>query len=69
MADQSWKRQLGKTIKRYRIEKGLTQEEAAERYGCTLRWLARLKRGRNVSVEILLRIGKTVGAKDSKLLE
>ena len=68
MPREDWER-LGKSIRTARKAKGLTLQEAADRYGASLRWWQRLERGRNVSLDGLLRIAKALGVSASKLLQ
>jgi transcriptional regulator with XRE-family HTH domain len=69
MKQDLWKRLLGGTIKKYRIKNGLTQSQAAKRYGCSLRWWQHLEAGRNVSVTTLILIGKILLVKPWLLLK
>jgi transcriptional regulator with XRE-family HTH domain len=62
-------KQLGKTISRIRRKKGLTQQQAANRYGCSLRWWQTLEHGTNVTVVILTKIGKVLSVPRSVLLK
>jgi len=47
---------LGRKIKNRRFRLGLTQQEAADAYGCSLRWWQSLESGRNVTLHILYQI-------------
>jgi transcriptional regulator with XRE-family HTH domain len=64
-----WARALGRAIRLGRLRRRLTQQEAADRYGCSLRWWQSLERGRNVSVLVLHRIGRVLDVPAWKLLK
>lgn len=63
-----WQKLLGNSIRKYRLKKNFTQSQAAEFYGCSLRWWQQLEMGRNLSVKTLLRIGKILLVKPWLLL-
>lgn len=69
MSKNAWKKKLGKNIKSFRLKKGLTQEEAAELYDCSLRGWQRFERGVNTEVASLVRIAKVLRVKVSKLVK
>ena len=60
---------MGRTIRDYRLKKGLTQQQAADQYGCTLRYWQFLEQGQNVSLRAILKLAKVLGVKPPKLLE
>jgi transcriptional regulator with XRE-family HTH domain len=47
--------ELGEQIRRARLEKGLQQDELADRLGVTRMTISRLERGQSVSVDTALR--------------
>jgi HTH-type transcriptional regulator / antitoxin HipB len=47
--------ELGEQIRRARLEKGLQQDELADRLGVTRMTISRLERGQSVSVDTTLR--------------
>ena len=47
--------ELGERIRRARLEKGLQQDELADRLGVTRMTISRLERGQSVSVDTALR--------------
>jgi transcriptional regulator with XRE-family HTH domain len=60
---------VARRIRRYRLDRGLTQETAAEHYGCTLRHWQRLEDGtQNPSLTVLVRISRVLAIKPFKLL-
>jgi transcriptional regulator with XRE-family HTH domain len=62
-------RRLGRTIRRYRLAAGLSQEALAERSDLHRTYVSLVERGRsNVTVEALVRIGHAVGVPASHLL-
>lgn len=64
-----FKRQMGRTIRDYRLRSGLTQQKAADKYGCTLRYWQFLEQGQNISIKAILKLAKVFDVKPSKLLE
>ena len=60
MVKKSWEQLLGASIRKYRIKKNFTQKQAADHYGCTLRWWQHLEAGRNISIKTLILIAKTL---------
>ena len=62
-------KKLGKNIRGFRGKKGLTQQRAANIYGCSLRWWQVLEQGTNVSVIILTKIAKVLGIQNWELLK
>ena len=69
MGREVWKKQLGRNIGLYRKKRGLTQEQAAELYDCSLRAWQRWERGVNMEIVSLIKIARIVAVKPSKLLE
>lgn len=52
---------LGKNLKRYRLEQGLTQEELAEKVGIHPTYVGKLEAGKNnVSVKMLFKISRAL---------
>ena len=61
---------LGLNVRRWREEKGFTQEALAERANLDPTYISGIERGmRNPSVLSIVRIAKALGVKTSKLLE
>jgi len=58
MAKKPWEKLLGGLIRKYRLKKGFTQTQAANSYGCSLRWWQHMEAGRNISVKTLVLIGE-----------
>ena len=70
MLRTSWKGNVGRSIRRRRLAIAMTQERAAESFGCTLRHWQRLEEGtQNPSLLVLVRIARALGTKPHKLLE
>jgi transcriptional regulator with XRE-family HTH domain len=69
MDQTPWEPKLGHAIRRQRIKRRLTQQAAADLYGCSLRWWQVLEQGRNVSVDVLLKIAKLLKVKPWQLLK
>jgi transcriptional regulator with XRE-family HTH domain len=56
------RRLVGRNVKRLRLEKGLTQEQFAERSGFTQQYLSDLERGRrNPTVVSLFELAQALG--------
>ena len=68
-AEARFQHQVGQTIREYRVRNDLTQQEAADRYGCGLRYWQFLEQGQNISLKALQRLAKILDIKPSKLLE
>ncbi len=63
------KKELGKNIKKAREEKGITQEELAEKVGAHVSYISRIERGiANPAHDLLESIGKILKMKPSDLL-
>ena len=53
---------VGENVRRFRLEKGLTQEELAEQAGFSQQYISGLERGsRNPTVVTLFEIGQVLG--------
>lgn len=60
---------LGQTIRKYRLEAGLSQETLAEHSDLHWTYVSQLERGkRNVSVDALRRIARSLGVSAPQLL-
>jgi len=64
---QEWK--FGKKICQYRKKKALSQQEAADLYGCSLRWWQEVERGRNISLLVLFKVAEILGVEAWMLLK
>ena len=63
-------RQLGKTVRRYRLAADLSQEELAFQAGMKRSYLSDLERGtRNPTVRAVGRLAAALGVRPSELLE
>ena len=61
---------FGATIRRLRLEKGLTQRELAKRSGLDVSYISGIERGcRNVSLKSLEKVAKGLGCSMSKTFE
>jgi transcriptional regulator with XRE-family HTH domain len=69
MSQTPWEPKLGQAIKQGRKNRQLTQQEAADLYGCSLRWWQTLEQGQNVSVDVLLKIAKLLKIEAWQLLK
>ena len=69
MDKKPWKSLLGGSIRHYRVKSGSTQQQAADAYGCSLRWWQHLEKGRNISIKTLIFIGKILLVKPWLLLK
>lgn len=62
-------RAVGRRIAELRVERGLTQEQFAERFGSSLKYVQRMEAGRqNLSVKSLVRIANALRSKAADLL-
>ena len=60
---------LGRRVRRFRTEKGLSQEKLAEKSGISSKYMSDLERGEaNVSIQVLERIAANLGATTIDLL-
>lgn len=63
-------RQLGRTVRRYRLAADLSQEELAFQAGMKRSYLSDLERGtRNPTVRAVGRLAEALGVRPSELLE
>jgi transcriptional regulator with XRE-family HTH domain len=61
---------MGGNLRRARLKKGLTQQQAAELLGTSDKYVARVERGlTNIGVGTLLRFAKCYGVDPDKLLK
>lgn len=64
------RRLVGRNVKRYRLEKGLTQEQFAELSGFSQQYLSDLERGRsNPTVVTLFELASALGVSHVDLVE
>lgn len=64
------RRLVGRNVRRYRQQKGLTQEQFAERSGFSQQYLSDLERGRrNPTVVTLFELATALGVSHVALLE
>lgn len=66
---ETWEALFGGVIRRYRNNSGLTQQQAATKYGCSLRWWQHLEQGKNISIKTLLLVSKILMVKPWLLLK
>ena len=63
-------KQLGLNLKKYRLEKGLTQENLAEKVGIHPTYVGKLEGGKNnPSTKMLYKITRALGIKLSDLFD
>ncbi|MDR0827098.1 MAG: helix-turn-helix domain-containing protein [Desulfovibrio sp.] len=63
-------KRLGRRVRHFRTEKGLSQEKVAELSGISSKYMSDLERGEaNVSVQVLERVAVNVGASAIDLLD
>jgi transcriptional regulator with XRE-family HTH domain len=60
-------KKLGERIERLRKEKGLTQEELAEKAGLHRAYFWDIENGRNISIKTAYNIARALGVKLSEL--
>lgn len=64
------RRQMARTLRRLRAERGWSQEEMADRAGLHRTYVSGLERGvRNPTLTVLARLAKALGVPASALLE
>lgn len=55
---------MGKSLKRVRLEKGLTQEELAEKVGIHPTYVGKIESGKNnISIKMLFKISRVLDVK------
>jgi transcriptional regulator with XRE-family HTH domain len=59
---------LGLRITHLRIKRGMTQQRAADLYGCSLRWWQAVERGRNISLFVMAKVAKVLSVEVWRLL-
>ncbi len=62
-------RRIGQRLKEYRLKKGLTQQELAERLGVTWEMVSRYERGENLTIGRLIQLSQILGFDLSTLFE
>jgi transcriptional regulator with XRE-family HTH domain len=63
-------KKLGRRVRRFRAERGLSQEKVAEKSGISSKYMSDLERGEaNVSVQVLERVAATLGTTPIDLLD
>ncbi len=62
------KRKIGELIKAYRLKKGLTQEQAAERCGCSIALWKRYEKKGTESIPAFLKIGVSLDVSTTPML-
>ena len=68
-AMQDWRLILGRNVKRFRLQKKLTQEQLAFEAEIDLTYVGGIERGnRNPSLLVMARIAKALGVQTTKLL-
>ncbi len=68
-AMQDWRLILGRNVKRFRLQKKLTQEQLAFEAEIDLTYVGGIERGkRNPSLLVMARIAKALGVHVTKLL-
>lgn len=60
---------VAENIEKYRKQKGLTQEELAEKAGLNRSYFWDIENGRNISIKTAYRIARALGVKVSELLD
>lgn len=66
---ETWERRLGQAIRKQRVGKGLTLQEAADAYGCTLRNWQFIEQGKSITLKSLFKVAKTLDVEAWKLLK
>ena len=69
MSEVPWERRLGRTIRRYRMSRKYTLQQAADRLGVSLRWWQDLEKGTAISLRTLIRVAATLGIPAWKVLK
>jgi transcriptional regulator with XRE-family HTH domain len=66
----SWTRIVGWNIRKWRWEKGLTQEDLARRAATTANFIGQIEHGdRNISIEVMGRVAQALGIELVRLLD
>jgi transcriptional regulator with XRE-family HTH domain len=60
---------VGKKIHFYRKKKVFSQQDAADSYGCSLRWWQEVERGRNLTLFVLFKVAEVLGVEAWLLLK
>jgi len=60
---------LGKKIHHYHRQKAISQQQAADRYGCSLRWWQEVEHGRNITILVLFKVAEVLGVEAWLLLK
>ncbi len=60
---------LGRKIRSSRMKRKMTQQSAADSYGCSLRWWQSFEQGKSVSVRTLHRIGRALDMEAWELMK
>ena len=69
MREGSWERDLGRTIRRRRMARKLTLQQAADGLGVSLRWWQDLEKGSAISVRTLVRVAASLKVPAWRLLK
>ncbi|MCH5300980.1 MAG: helix-turn-helix transcriptional regulator [Ruminococcus sp.] len=59
---------LGSRIRKERLNRGITQEQLAEKVDISINFMSLIENGRNMSVEILVKISEALGVSVDYLL-
>ncbi len=62
-------RRIGQKLKEYRVKKGLTQQELAQKLGVTWEMVSRYERGENLTIGRLIQLSQILGFDISTLFE
>ena len=66
----SWERIIGANIRRLRVERGLSQEEVADRIGIDTSYFGQVERGRrNPTVRVLAKVAAVLDVPLPRLLD
>jgi transcriptional regulator with XRE-family HTH domain len=68
MDQRKLERKVGQTIRKLRMKKALTLQEAADRFGCALRAWQKFETGKNFELYTLARIAKALEVEPKDLL-
>jgi len=67
--DLQWERKVGQNVRKFRTQKRLTLQVAADKFGCGLRAWQKFETGTNVELYTLVKIAKTLDVKPYQLLK